>query len=87
MPRFFFDINGRHDDIGVTLDDREAAIADARTTILRLAEYDQPAAVYGDSWTCVLRDRTGSPIHRVTLAVSMEDLGTPGHSTRAATTK
>jgi hypothetical protein len=75
MPIYFFDINGKRDDIGVDLESREAAIADARTTVLRLAEYERQA--FSDSWTCLVRDKSGMRLHQVTLALKTEDLSVP----------
>ena len=66
MPLYFFDINGRRDEIGVDLATQEAAVQDARRTVLWLAENDRPALEYGDEWTCIVRDEHGSNIDCVT---------------------
>ena len=78
MPLYFFDINGRRDDIGVDLGSIEAAVQDARRTVLWLAENDRPASEYGDEWTCIIRDEHGSNVHCVTSSASNEGKQTNG---------
>ena len=64
MPRYFFDINGKVDDIGVDLADDEAAIIDATRTVAKLAEYDAPPDDH-DRWICIVRNPQGETIHQV----------------------
>ena len=66
MPRYFFEINGRRDEIGVDLESDEAAIRDSRLTVIKLAEFDCPAPEYGDEWTCVVYDERGRRLDCVT---------------------
>ena len=67
MPRYYFDIADKVDQIGVELADDEAAIAEAKLTVAKLAEFDLPPAGYKE-WLCIVRDQFGNQITRQSSA-------------------
>ena len=72
MPRYFFDINGRRDEVGVLLDTEEAAVEDAQKTVAWLAKHDRPSPEYGDEWTCIVRDANDNRVNCVTRLSTLE---------------
>lgn len=66
MPRYFFEINGQRDQVGVEFETDEAAKMSAQETLAWLAEHDKPSLEYGDEWVCVVRNETNHRIDCIT---------------------
>ena len=72
MPRYFFDINGKNDGLGVLFDTEIAAIEDALKTVIWLSKHDQPSAEFGNEWTCKVRDEHHNHVESVTRYYSLD---------------